>query len=220
VENSSDVRIAVLISGRGTNLQALMDAERRGRLGGRIVLVVSNRADAAGLDSARAAGIETLVLPHQEHASREAYDAALVATLRPRGVTFICLAGFMRLVSPVLCDAFPCAIVNIHPSLLPSFPGPDAQRQALEHGVKVSGATVHFVTPELDAGPIILQACVPVHDDDTVESLAGRILEVEHQIYPEAVRRVLETGWRLDGRRVVIDAASGSPDDRDRSMED
>jgi phosphoribosylglycinamide formyltransferase-1 len=219
VEHSLDVRIAVLISGRGTNLQALIEAEQRHRLGGRIVLVVSNRVGAAGLDRAGAAGIETLVLPHQEHASREAYDAALLGALRLRGVTFVCLAGFMRLISPVLCDAFPGAIVNIHPSLLPSFPGPDAQRQALAHGVKVSGATVHFVTPELDAGPIILQASVPVHDDDTVESLSQRILGVEHQLYPEAVRRVLETEWRIEGRRVVADAGADDPDDRRRSVE-
>jgi phosphoribosylglycinamide formyltransferase-1 len=202
VEKSSPL-IAVLISGRGTNLQALIDAERRGRLGGRIVLVVSNRPGAAGLECARAAKIATLVMPHQRHATRESYDTALVGALRARGVTFICLAGFMRLLGPVLCDAFPRAIVNIHPSLLPSFPGPAAQRQALQHGVKVSGATVHFVTPELDAGPIILQAAVPVLDDDTVESLSDRILTVEHRLYPRAVRRVLGSGWRLEGRRVT-----------------
>jgi phosphoribosylglycinamide formyltransferase-1 len=204
VEKSSVPLIAVLISGRGTNLRALVSAERQGRLGGRIVLVVSNRAGAAGLEHARHAGIETIVLPHQHYDAREAYDAALVAALRQRGVTFICLAGFMRLVSPVLCDAFPGAIVNIHPSLLPSFPGPDAQRQALQHGVTVSGATVHFVTPALDAGPIILQASVPVHGDDTVESLSARILQVEQRLYPQAVRRVLTSRWRLEGRRVIF----------------
>ncbi len=180
--------------------------------------MVANRELAAGLERARAAKIETLVLPHGEHASREAYDAVLVGELRRRDVKFVCLAGFMRLVSPVLCDAFPGAIVNIHPSLLPSFRGPDAQRQALAHGVKVSGATVHFVTPELDAGPIILQAAVPVQDHDTVESLSERILDVEHQLYPEAVRRVLETSWRLEGRRVVFD--SGDPDDHGPAVED
>jgi phosphoribosylglycinamide formyltransferase-1 len=212
VENSL---IAVVISGRGANLQALVAAERQGRLGGRIVLVVSNRPGAPGLEHARQAGIETLVLPHQHYAAREAYDAALVAALRQRGVTFICLAGFMRLVSRVLCDAFPGAIVNIHPSLLPSFPGPDAQRQALQYGVCVTGATVHFVTPDLDAGPIILQGSVPVRADDTVDSLSARILQVEQQLYPKAVRLVLGARWRLDGRRVIFPDA----DVDDESME-
>ena len=202
VENSQPL-IAVLISGRGSNLQALIDAERARSLGGRIVLVISNRAEAAGLKRAHAAGIETLVMPHGTYDSREAYDRAIVDVLRARRVRLVCLAGFMRLVSAELCDAFPGAILNIHPSLLPAFPGPHAQRQALAHGVKVSGATVHFVTPELDAGPIILQAVVPVHDDDSVEALSERILAVEHEIYPEAVRRVLQGGWHLQGRRIV-----------------
>jgi phosphoribosylglycinamide formyltransferase-1 len=202
VENSQPL-IAVLISGRGSNLQALIDVERARALGGRIVVVISNRAEAQGLNRARAAGIETIVMPHTGYDSREAYDRAIVDVLRVRRVTLVCLAGFMRLVSAVLCDAFPAAILNIHPSLLPAFPGPHAQRQALAHGVKVSGATVHFVTPELDAGPIVLQAVVPVHDDDSEETLSERILAVEHEIYPEAVRRVLQGGWRLAGRRVI-----------------
>jgi phosphoribosylglycinamide formyltransferase-1 len=204
VENSPVPLIAVLISGRGSNLQALIDAERAGRLGGRIAVVISNRADAAGLGRAREVGIDTIVMPHGDYPSREAYDLALVATLRERHVTLVCLAGFMRLVSPVLCDAFPWAILNIHPSLLPAFPGPDAQGQAYEHGVKVSGATVHFVTPELDAGPIVLQVAVPVRGDDTIESLTARILAVEHRLYPEAVRLILEGRWRLEGRRVTL----------------
>jgi phosphoribosylglycinamide formyltransferase 1 len=208
VENSPDPLIGapligVLISGRGSNLQALIDAERDGRLGGRIALVISNRADAHGLERARAAGIETLVLTHRGYAAREDYDRALVSVLRERQVTLVCLAGFMRLLTSVFCDAFPNAVLNIHPALLPAFPGPDAQRQALEHGVKVSGATVHFVTPELDAGPIVLQSSVPVRDDDTVESLSARILVTEHELYPEAVHLVLSGGWRLEGRRVL-----------------
>jgi phosphoribosylglycinamide formyltransferase-1 len=197
--------IAVLISGRGSNLQALIEAEQEGRLGGRIAVVISNRAGAQGLERARDASIETLIMPHGKHASREDYDRALVAALKARGIALVCLAGFMRLITGVFCDAFPQAILNIHPSLLPAFPGPDAQRQALEHGVKVTGATVHLVTPELDAGPIVMQAPTPVRDDDTVESLSARILVVEHQLYPEAVGRLLAGGWRLDGRRVRFD---------------
>jgi len=194
----------VLISGRGSNLQALMDAAAGGHLGAEIRVVISNRGGAAGLARAREAGIETLVMPHRDAPSREAYDRALVEALAARGVTLVCLAGFMRLLGPAFCAAFPDAVLNIHPSLLPSFPGLDAQRQALEHGVRVSGATVHLVTPELDAGPILMQEAVPVLDDDTVESLSSRILAVEHRIYPEAVRRVLAGRWRIEGRRVVF----------------
>jgi phosphoribosylglycinamide formyltransferase-1 len=203
VENSRPV-IAVLISGRGSNLRALIEAERAGRLGGHIAVVISNRPEAAGLAYARQAGIETLVLRHGDYSSREAYDGALVEALRRRGVALVCLAGFMRLVSGVLCDAFPNRLLNIHPSLLPAFPGPEAQGQALRHGVKVSGATVHFVTPELDAGPIVLQEAVPVLDDDTVDTLTARILAVEHRLYPEAVRLLRGRPWRLDGRRVLF----------------
>ena len=215
MENSSDPLvgapfIGVLISGRGSNLQALIEASRRGQLGGTVALVISNRAQAPGLDLARAAGIKALVMPHGDYPSREAYDRALVAALRAHGISWVCLAGFMRLVSATLCDAFPQALLNIHPSLLPAFPGPDAQRQAITHGVKVSGATVHLVTPELDAGPIILQATVPVHDDDTVAALASRILAVEHRLYPEAVRLMLSGRWRLEGRRVIVETRPAS----------
>ncbi|MEW6321577.1 MAG: phosphoribosylglycinamide formyltransferase [Acidobacteriota bacterium] len=195
--------IGVLISGRGSNLQALIDATREGRLDAVIRVVISNRFDARGLQRAQEAGIETLVLPHTDYASREDYDRALAAELTARGVGLVCLAGFMRLLGPVFLDAFPNAVLNIHPSLLPSFPGIDAQRQAIEHGVTVSGATVHFVTPELDAGPIVLQAAVPVERDDTPETLAARILVEEHRLYPEAVRLVLAGGWRLEGRRFL-----------------
>ena len=195
--------IGVLISGRGSNLQALIDAARDGRLAARIGVVISNVPGAAGLVRAEAAGIETLVLPHQAAAGRAEYDASLVDALRARGVSLVCLAGFMRVLGAGFCAAFPHAVLNIHPSLLPAFPGTHAPRQALAHGVRVSGATVHFVTPELDAGPIVIQGTVPVLDDDTEETLAARILEVEHRIYPEAVSRVLSGGWRIEGRRVV-----------------
>jgi phosphoribosylglycinamide formyltransferase-1 len=200
----------VLISGRGSNLAALIDATRDGRLSARIALVISNVADAVGLETARAAGIETVAIPHRRFHPREAYDEALVLALRDRAVELVCLAGFMRVLGRGFCDAFPSAVLNIHPSLLPSFPGPDASGQAVRHGVKVSGATVHFVTPDLDAGPIVLQRAVPVLDDDTPGSLANRILAAEHAIYPEAVQRVLWDRWHLEGRRVVFDRASES----------
>jgi phosphoribosylglycinamide formyltransferase-1 len=197
--------IGVLISGRGSNLQALIDAEAAGRLGGRIRVVISNRAEAAGLERARAAGIETIVLPHSAHATRADYDRALVAALRDRGVRLVCLAGFMRVLGPAFCAAFPDAVVNIHPSLLPAFRGVDAQQQAIDYGVRIAGATVHLVTPELDAGPIVLQRAVPVLDGDTADDLSARILAVEHEIYPEAVSRLLAGGWRVEGRRVVFE---------------
>ena len=204
-----DERLGVLISGRGSNLQALIDAIDERRLDARIAIVISNRPGAAGLDRAAAAGIETLVIDHKLFARRDDFDAAVAAALTDRGVTVVCLAGFMRLVGPRLLDAFPNAILNIHPSLLPAFPGVDAQRQAMEHGVKVSGATVHLVTGELDGGPIVLQSSVPVRDDDTVETLSARILIEEHRIYPEAVRLVLERSWRLEGRRFVAGSDRG-----------
>jgi phosphoribosylglycinamide formyltransferase-1 len=193
----------VLISGRGSNLGALIDAVQERRLSARIAIVISNRPAAAGLDRARAAGIETLIMEHRAYPSRDDYDAAIADTLRARLVSVVCLAGFMRLIGAPLLDAFPHAILNIHPSLLPAFPGVDAQRQALEHGVKVSGATVHLVTRELDGGPIVLQSVVPVRDDDTVDTLSARILIEEHRIYPEAVRLILAGGWRVEGRRFI-----------------
>jgi phosphoribosylglycinamide formyltransferase-1 len=195
--------IGVLISGRGSNLQAIIDAIGGGRLDARIGVVISNRAEAAGLERAASAGIDTMVLSHRSFATREDYDRALVEALRQRGVDLVCLAGFMRLLSRVFVEAFPHAVLNIHPSLLPAFAGLDAQRQALEHGVKVTGATVHLVTPELDAGPIVLQAPVAVLDGDTVESLSARILAEEHRIYPEAIGIVLGGGWRVEGRRFL-----------------
>ena len=197
-------RIAVLVSGRGSNLQAVIDAVAQGTLDAEIAVVVSNRAGAAGLDRARAAGIETVTIPHRDYPTREAFEDVLVRELRERRVSLVCLAGFMRLLGRTFLDAFPTAILNIHPSLLPAFPGVDAQKQALEHGAKVAGATVHFVTGELDGGPIIRQAAVPVDDDDTAETLAARILEEEHRIYPEAIGLVLDRGWTIEGRRVRV----------------
>jgi len=198
---TDDRRLGVLISGRGSNLQALIDATRDGRLDAEIAVVISNRADAYGLERARAAGIEALAIPHRGFPSREAFEDVLVRELRARGVRLVCLAGFMRLLGATFLDAFANAILNVHPSLLPAFPGVDAQRQAWQHGTKVAGATVHFVTGELDAGPIVRQAAVPVLDDDTPDTLAARILEQEHRIYPQAVADVLDAGWTIDGRR-------------------
>ena len=195
--------IGVLISGRGSNLQALIDAIDEGRLPARIAIVISNRADAGGLDRARAAGIETLVVDHRTFPARDAFDRALANELRSRQVSLVCLAGFMRLVGAPLLDAFPNAILNVHPSLLPAFPGVESQRQALDYGVKVAGATVHLVTAELDGGPIVLQSAVPVREDDTAETLAARILIEEHRIYPEAAGIVLGGGWTIEGRRFV-----------------
>jgi phosphoribosylglycinamide formyltransferase-1 len=195
--------IGVLISGRGSNLQALIDAIEEKRLPARIAIVISNRDGAPGLERARAAGIDTLVVSHRAFPTRDAFDQALADELRTRALSLVCLAGFMRLVGAPLLEAFPDAILNVHPSLLPAFPGVDAQRQALEHGVKIAGATVHLVTADLDAGPIVLQAAVSVRDDDTPETLAARILIEEHRIYPEAVRIVLAGGWKIDGRRFV-----------------
>ena len=196
-------RLGVLISGRGSNLQSIIDAIRERRLDAIVGVVISNRADAAGLQRARDAGIPTLYLNHHDYDSREDYDRAIVAALRAHGVDLVCLAGFMRIFSPAMIDAFPNRILNIHPSLLPAFPGLHAQRQAIEHGVRYSGATVHFVDRTLDGGPIVVQAVVPVKEDDTEETLAARILAEEHCIYPEAIRVVLDGGWRIDGRRFV-----------------
>jgi phosphoribosylglycinamide formyltransferase-1 len=194
-------KIGVLISGRGSNLQALIDAIAERRLAAQIAVVISNRPDAGGLARAHAAGIEALVIEHRGFPSRDEFDLALARELQARGVSLVCLAGFMRLIGPRLLEAFPQAILNIHPSLLPAFPGVDAQRHALEYGVKTTGATVHLVTAELDGGPIVVQASVPVRDDDTVETLSARILIEEHRIYPEAVRLMLDGGWTVEGRR-------------------
>jgi len=200
-------RVGVLISGRGSNLQSIIDAVADRRLDAEIAVVISNKADAAGLELARRAGIESLYVNHRDYDSREKFDLAIVAELKKRDVALVCLAGFMRLLSAKFVNAFPNAILNIHPSLLPAFPGLDGQGQAQDYGVKVSGATVHIVTPELDNGPIVLQATVPVHDDDTADDVAARILEQEHRIYPDAISIVLDRGWRIDGRRFLRDTA-------------
>lgn len=210
MENRYDP-LGVLISGRGSNLEAIVRAISAGRLSARIAVVISNRPDARGLDIARAAGIESVVMPHREFASRDDYDRALVEALGRRGVRLVCLAGFMRRLGQGFCGAFPNAVLNIHPSLLPSFPGLDAQRQALEHGVRISGATVHFVTPELDAGPIVMQEAVPVLDDDDEARLAARILTVEHRLYPAAIARVQGGAWRIEGRRVLWSHPAADP---------
>jgi phosphoribosylglycinamide formyltransferase-1 len=203
-------RIGVLVSGRGSNLQALIDAARGRQLDATIAVVISNIADAYGLERARQAGIEAIHVSHKGWRSREEFDRALVKELRARDVGLVCLAGYMRLVGAPLLEAFPNAILNIHPSLLPSFPGINAQHQAIEHGVRVSGVTVHLVTAELDGGPIIVQRTVAVRDGDTRDSLAERILAEEHLAYPEAVRLVLAGGWRIEGRRLVRSASGAS----------
>jgi phosphoribosylglycinamide formyltransferase-1 len=185
-------KLGVLISGRGSNLKAIIDAIDQKRLAATIAIVISNRADAPGLDHARTAGIETLVIGHRGFSTRGDYDRALVKALKDRGVALVCLAGFMRLLSPVMVDAFPHRILNIHPSLLPRYPGLHPQQQALDDGATVSGATVHFVNAELDAGPIVLQREVPVLPGDTATTLADRILQVEHALYPEAIAVVLD----------------------------
>ena len=193
----------MLISGRGSNLQSIIDAIATGRLDAALAVVVSNRAEAPGLQRARDAGIETRVLRARDYTDRDAYDASLANLMLAVPVDLVCLAGFMRLVGPPMLTAFPERILNIHPSLLPAFPGLDAQRQALAHGVRVSGATVHLVTSELDGGPIVMQSAVLVRDDDTVDTLSARILVEEHRIYPEAIQLVLEGCWSIEGRRFV-----------------
>lgn len=199
-------RIGVLLSGRGSNFEALADSVAAGRIpNAEISMVLSNREGAPGIAKAQARGIEARAIP-SSGLEREAYDRLLVAALRERQVEWICMAGYMRLISPYFVSEFRNRILNIHPSLLPAFPGLEAQRQALEHGVKFSGCTVHFVDERLDAGPIILQAVVPVEDNDTPDILAARILSEEHRIYTEAVRIVLDGRYRIEGRRVLFDS--------------
>jgi phosphoribosylglycinamide formyltransferase 1 len=199
-------RIGVLISGRGSNLQALLDAAAAHELSGQVVVVISNLADAAGLERARRAQVPAIVQDHRGR-PRDEHDRSLLEHLRAHDVNLVCLAGYMRLLSPVLIRAYPGRVLNVHPSLLPAFPGLDAQRQAWEHGVKVSGATVHLVDEGLDTGPIVLQEAVPVLPGDTPQSLAARILEAEHRIYPQAVRLVLSGRLAREGRRLVEESA-------------
>src|SRR2546426_12163131 len=196
-------RIGVLLSGRGSNFEALAESVATVKIpNAEIAVVISNREGAPGIERANARGIRTRVIP-SKGLEREAYDRQVVAALRVKQVDLVCLAGFMRLLSPYFVAAFPNRILNIHPSLLPAFPGLEAQRQALGDGVKWSGCTVHIVDENLDAGPIVTQAVVPVLDDDTLDTLADRILKEEHRIYSEAVRLVLEGRFRIEGRRVI-----------------
>src|SRR5713226_5319988 len=203
-------RIGVLLSGRGSNFQALAESVTAGRIPhAEIAIVVSNREGAPGIQRAETRGIKTRVLP-SKGLEREAYDRQVAAVLDEHKVDLICLAGYMRLLSPYFVEKYPNRILNIHPSLLPSFPGLESQRQALEYGVKFAGCTVHFVDENLDAGPIILQAAVPVKDDDTEATLSERILKEEHRIYSEAVRLVLEGKFKIAGRRVIQAAVRGT----------
>jgi phosphoribosylglycinamide formyltransferase-1 len=195
-------RLGILLSGRGSNFEAIADSIAAGQIDAEIAAVIANRPDARGLELARNRNLPAVCLP-SKGLDREIYDRQLVAELRNHDVELVCLAGFMRLLSAHFVRAFPNRILNIHPSLLPAFQGLDAQYQALEHGVKIAGCTVHFVDENLDAGPILLQAAVPVLDDDTVESLSARILKEEHRIYSEAIGIVLSGSYRLENRRVV-----------------
>jgi phosphoribosylglycinamide formyltransferase-1 len=199
------VSVGVLISGSGTNLQSIIDAIEAKKLNAKIELVLSNKADAYGLVRARNHGIPTEVLEHKSFPSREAYDQVIVDLLRGRGVELVVLAGFMRLLSPVFVTAYSNHIMNIHPALLPAFPGLHVQKKAVEHGVRFSGCTVHFVNDECDEGPIIIQAVVPVFPDDTEEILADRILAQEHRIYPRAIQLYAEGRLHIVGRRVLVD---------------
>ena len=195
-------RLAILLSGRGSNFEAIAENVARGKIDAEISIVISNRPEARGLEIARERGLPAVCLP-SKGLDRETYDRELIAELDKHDVDLVCLAGFMRMLSAHFVRAFPLRILNIHPSLLPAFPGLDAQQQALEHGVKITGCTVHLVDEFLDAGPIIVQSAVPVRDDDTVESLTARILNEEHRIYSEAIRILLGGAFRIEGRRVV-----------------
>jgi phosphoribosylglycinamide formyltransferase 1 len=195
-------KLGILISGRGSNFEAIADEIDAGVLDARIAVVIANRGEARGLEIARRRGLNAVSIP-SKGMDREVYDRMVLAELDRYAVDLVCLAGFMRLLSASFIRRFPNRILNIHPSLLPAFPGLDAQHQALAHGVKITGCTVHFVDEELDAGPILIQAAVEVHDDDTVETLSTRILEQEHRIYSEAIRTVLGGNYRIEGRRVI-----------------
>ena len=196
-------RLGILISGRGSNFEAIADSIAAGDIEAEIAVVIANRPEAAGLEIAGRRGIPAICLP-SKGLDREVYDRMMVAELERYSVDLVCLAGFMRLLSAGFIRRFPNRILNIHPSLLPAFPGLDAQHQALAHGVKITGCTVHFVDEDLDSGPIVIQAPVPVCDNDTVESLSTRILKEEHRIYSEAIRIVLNGNYRIEGRRVVL----------------
>lgn len=199
-------RIGILLSGRGSNFEAIARRALAGEIPAEIALVISNKPSAAGLERARELGLEALSLP-SKGLEREDYDRRVIAALTEKQVDLVCLAGYMRLLSPAFIRAFPERILNIHPSLLPAFPGLDAQHQAFEYGAKITGCTVHFVDEHLDNGPIIRQAMVEVREDDTAETLSARILAEEHRIYSEAIRIVLEGRYRIEGRRVIVSVA-------------
>lgn len=198
------INIGVLISGSGTNLQAIIDATGKGEISGKVVCVISNKATAFGLERAANHGITAIHLDHRQYRDRAGYDAELVRILKEHRVDLVVLAGFMRIVTPVLLDAFTNRVMNIHPAILPSFPGLDAQKQALDYGVKVSGCTVHFVDAGTDTGPIIMQAVVPVLEDDTEETLSQRIHHEEHRIYPAAIQLFAQGRLSVTGRRVIV----------------
>ncbi len=200
-------RLGILLSGRGSNFIAIADNVAAGKIPAEIAVVVSNRPGAPGLEEAHRRGLDARMIP-SKGLEREQYDRQVVEVLRSEQVDLVCLAGFMRLLSPYFVSQFPNRILNIHPSLLPAFPGLEAQRQALEYGVRITGCSVHFVDENLDAGPVIVQATVPILDSDTVETLSERILEQEHRIYSEAINLVLAGGWRLEGRRFLITSSA------------
>jgi phosphoribosylglycinamide formyltransferase-1 len=204
--------IAVLVSGSGSNLQAIIDASERGEIPCRVGVVISNKADAYGLVRARNHGIPTEVISHKDFPSREEFDRQLVEAIRKSGAALVCLAGFMRVLTPLFVRSFPNRILNIHPALLPSFPGTHGPKQALDHGVRFSGCTVHLLDEGVDTGPIVVQAVVPVYDDDTEESLAARILVQEHKIYPMAIRLFFRGKLKIEGRRVRVQGEPRIPE--------
>jgi phosphoribosylglycinamide formyltransferase-1 len=208
--STPEAKVGILISGRGSNMISLVRAMRSGAVSAEPVVVISNRPDAAGLRAAADLGVATVVVDQAEVRPRAAHERRVVEVLRDHGAGWVCLAGYMRLLKGALLEAYPERILNIHPSLLPAFPGLHAQDQALEYGVRVAGCTVHLVDEQCDHGPIVAQAAVPVLDDDTEDSLSARILEQEHALYPEALRRVLGGGWSVDGRRLAFRPASRS----------
>lgn len=205
VQPCNKLRIGVLASGSGSNLQSIIDRSLEGHLDAKIVVVIANVPGAGALERANRAGIETRCIDHKSFADRQTFDREVVATLQDAGVELVVLAGFMRIISEVLLEAYPQRIINIHPALLPAFPGLHVQKKALDYGVKFAGCTVHFVDGGVDTGPIIIQAVVPVLDDDNEESLAARILQEEHRIYPRAIQLFAEGRLKLRGRRVIID---------------
>lgn len=202
-------RIAVFLSGRGSNFLAIHDAILTGKINGDIVLVFSNNKEARGLQIARERGLDTLFLDPRQYENRKEYEKEILKELKKREVDLICLAGYMKIISPFFCQEFKNRILNIHPALLPSFPGLHVQQKAIDWGVRYSGATVHFVTPDVDMGPIVLQAVVPVLQDDTEDTLSARILKEEHKIYPESVRLYFEGKLEIQGRRVIIKETRG-----------